>query len=203
MKITRKGIFLATALVAGLGVAAYGAAIWYVNDVETPDYTVSASDGAFEIRGYPALIVAEVVRSGGRKSAVNKGFGPLATYIFAKKRDGEPIAMTAPVTQATDDAGQSWTVRFVMPAEYSLDTLPNPGNAEISLVDVPAGRRAAIRFSGVATDLLIAEKEGALRAWLRGRGIEPVGPATYAYYNAPFVPGFLRRNEVLFDIADN
>lgn len=152
MRTTRRGIFLFTACVIGLGVAAYGSAIWYVNDVETPDYKVVKRDGAFEIRDYPATAVAEVVRGGDRKTAVNKGFRPLATYIFAKERAGEPIAMTAPVTQASDDAGRTWTVRFVMPAEYTLNTLPVPDNADISIVEIPAGRRAAVRFSGTATD---------------------------------------------------
>ena len=203
MKITRMRIFGVALLACGLGVAAYGAAVWYVNNVETPNYDVVTSNAEFEIRDYPSLVVAEVIRRGDRKTAVNEGFYPLASYIFAKKRTGEPISMTAPVTQSEDDGGKAWTVRFIMPAEYSLKMLPEPADSDIRLIEVPAGRRAAIRFNGVATDALIVEKEQRLRAWLRQLGIEPIGTATYAYYNAPFTPGFLRRNEVLFEVADN
>lgn len=201
MKITRMSIITVALMLVGLSVAAYGGFVWYVNDVESASYDVVTSEGQFEIRDYPVLVVAEVVQRGERRSAVSDGFRPLATYIFARERDGEPIAMTAPVTQQTDDAGRTWTVRFVMPAEYTLDTLPNPENSDIRLLEVPAGRRAAIRFSGTATDEMMAEQEGMLRAWLQEQGVEPDGPATYAYYNAPFIPGFMKRNEVLFQIA--
>lgn len=201
MKITRMSILTVALLLVGIAVVTYSSVVWYVNDVETVSYDVVTSEGEFEIRDYPAIIVAEVVRRGERSSAVSDGFRPLATYIFAKQRDGEPIAMTAPVTQETDDVGQTWTVRFVMPAEYTLNTLPNPENADIRLVEVPAGRRAAIRFSGTATDQMIAQKEKMLQVWMQQRGVEPLGPATYAYYNAPFIPGFMKRNEVLFEIA--
>ena len=71
---------------------------------------------------------------------------------------------------------------------------------DVRLLELPAARRAAIRFSGVATDALIAEKEAELRAWLAKAGIAIRGEATYAYYNDPWTPGPLRRNEVLFEV---
>ena len=203
MKLTRMTILLATLFIATLAGAAYGAVVWYVNDVETVSYKVVASDSEFEIRDYPELLVAETKTTGSRDKAVNAGFRPLATYIFAKEREGQQIAMTAPVTQESGDSGQTWTVRFMMPADYSLDSLPDPKSENVSLLKVPAARRAAIRFSGNVSDQLIADKEGELRTWLQQRGISPAGPATYAYYNAPFSPGFMKRNEVLFEIPEN
>ena len=90
---------------------------WYVQtrNVEIARYDVLEVEGGMEIRAYPALVVAEVVRSGSRDEAVRSGFGPLARYIFARERGGEKIAMTAPVTQKAD--GGSWTIQFVMPSE--------------------------------------------------------------------------------------
>ncbi|MDJ0897102.1 MAG: heme-binding protein [Alphaproteobacteria bacterium] len=202
--------------IAVLAIAGFGVFVWLANDVERPDYASVTRDGAFEVRDYPALVVAEVTRTGDRWKAVNKGFRPLAAYIFAKERAGESIAMTAPVTQqrreaiamtapvtqTPDEPGtDAWTVRFIMPAHYALEDLPRPANDDVRLADVPAQRRAAIRFSGVATDILLAEKGSALRAWMNERGLKPLGPPTYAYYNAPFTPGFLRRNEVMFEVA--
>lgn len=201
MKIAPKKMFGFAVLACVLGAAAYLAAVWYVNDVETPDFKVVNSEGAFEIRDYPSLIVAEVVRNGDRKAAIRGGFSPLASYIFAKKREGEPIAMTAPVTQSKTDAGEAWTVRFVMPEAYSLDMLPRPADEDVRLVQIPAVRRAAVQFSGVATDELLAEKESSLRAWLSRQGLQVTGSATYAFYNAPFTIGFLRRNEVLLQVV--
>ena len=108
--------------------------------------------------------------------------------------------MTAPVTQ-TPKAGDAWTIRFIMPSKYTIETLPEPQNADIRLVEIPAKLRAAVRFSGVATNDLIAGKQAELQAWMKAQGIQPIGPPTYAYYNDPFTPGFLRRNEVMFDVA--
>jgi hypothetical protein len=87
-----------------------------------------------------------------------------------------------------------------MPRRYTLDTLPVPASDDVRLREVPAQRRAAIRFGGVATDGLLAEKEAALRGWLRGRGLDATGAPLYAYYNDPSTPGVFRRNEVLIDL---
>ena len=192
--------------VSTLAIAAAGAWIWYVNNVETPQYTVLKSDGAIELRSYPALTVAEVSRSGERALAVNSGFRPLAGYIFAKERPGEAIAMTAPVTQtparaldgSVDD--RSWSIRFIMPSGYDLTSLPKPAGDDVRLLDVPAATRVAIRFSGVATDALIGEQTSRLVAWAKAQGLVLDPVPTIAYYNDPFTPGFLRRNEVLFDV---
>jgi DNA gyrase inhibitor GyrI len=201
-----------------LAVLAIGVWAYIMSNVEQAPYMIKVQDGAFEIRDYPELVVAEVTRQGDRKAAVNAGFGPLANYIFARERAGDKIPMTAPVTQQRDqiamtapvtqsrvseDEGGAWKVRFIMPSQYKLDALPQPATGDVKLKSVPAQRRAAIRFSGVATDDLIADQEARLRAWLEIRKLSPVGPATYAYYNDPFTPGPLRRNEVLFDVAGN
>jgi hypothetical protein len=119
--------------------------------------------------------------------------------------------MTAPVTQqrASDAAAAAgperegpWRIRFIMPAEYDREDLPEPATDVVRLVEVPPQRVAAVRFSRVATDAPIEAQEKRLRAWLEARRLAPAGPPTYAYYNDPFTPGFLRRNEVLIALAD-
>ena len=198
-----KLFFVILVAVAGIAIVGYLGYVWYVNDVEQPEYGAVVQDGDFEIRDYPAMVMAEVTRSGDRRDAVSKGFRPLASYIFASEREGEKIAMTAPVTQTPEAEGaKTWSVRFIMPSEYSLDTLPKPAGADVRLVEAPAQRRAAVRFSGHPTDEAIAEQEARLRTWLQARKLEPSGPPTFAYYNAPFTPSFLRRNEVLFDVPN-
>ena len=39
-------------------------------------------------------------------------------------------------------------------------------------------------------------------AWIDAQGLTPTGPVEFAYYNDPFTPWFLRRNEVLVEVAD-
>lgn len=212
-------MILVTCVVAlvGFAVAAFGVYIWYVNNVEQPIYTSLVIDGDIELRDYPALVVAEVKRKGDRWSAVRQGFRPLAAYIFAKERAGDTIdmtapviqqrrgaiAMTAPVTQTSEESSGSWAIRFFMPANFTLETLPKPVSSDVRLASLPPQKRAVIRFSGVTTDELIAAKEATLRKWIRERGLRPLGPPTYAYYNHPLTPGFLRRNEVMFDVAND
>lgn len=203
---------LSFAVIGGFVVATLGAAVggwvWYTGSVEQPAYVSVTLDGAVEVRDYPNLVIAEVSTTGDRWEAVRQGFRPLARYIFAKERGGDSIAMTAPVTQrprsSTADSGvgsSEWAIRFVMPSAYRLEALPEPWNPAVRLEALPAGRRAAIRFSGVATDELLAAKTTELRAWMERNDLVPDGPPTYAYYNDPWTPGFLRRNEVMFDVA--
>ncbi len=189
-------------ILGGIVTLAIGVWIYVVSNVEQPKYVVIREDEVIQIRDYPALVVAEVTRRGDRNSAVRAGFGPLAAYIFAKNREGDSVSMTAPVTQtlSASDQNDAWLVRFIMPSTYTLETLPKAAGEDVRLLQVPATRRAAIRFPGVATDALIATNEKALREWLASRGIEIIGVPTYAYYNDPFTPGPLRRNEVLFEI---
>ncbi|MEO1722339.1 MAG: heme-binding protein [Pseudomonadota bacterium] len=217
--IWRVGMWIAAAV---LGCLVVVAAVWIfvIQDVETPEYTVDRSDGAFELRRYPPLVIAEVRKVGPRLWAIQHGFRPLARYIFASGREGERIAMTAPVTQtpledALEIAGEgngaaaagagmhgTWAVRFIMPSEHNLEDLPVPApGSDIRFHRQPAASRAAIRFPGVATDAVLAEKEGELRRWMRDQGLTPVGPPDYAFYNDPTTPGFLRRNEVIIEVT--
>jgi hypothetical protein len=191
---------------------AIGAWVYVTQNVETPDYQRVAEDGSIEIRDYPELVVAQVRRSGERGEAIRDAFNPLADYIFARDRSGDGIAMTAPVTQQPDEKiamtapvtqtpeSGEWVVRFIMPAKYKRDELPPPGGDDVTIETVPATRQAAIRFSGSWDTELFQRKTEELRGWLEQRGIEPAGPPTYAYYNDPFTPSFLRRNEVLIEI---
>jgi len=193
-------------ILGGVAVVAIAgcAALIAGRNVEQPPYTSIALDGDFELRDYPELTVAEVTTTGGRQQAVSAGFGPLAGYIFAKERDGDKIAMTAPVTQ-TQIAGEesedgAWVVRFIMPSEYTLDTLPRPAGSSVRLQTLPARRMAAVKFSGVANDTLIAEQEVRLLDWMTAQGLAPTATPTYAYYNDPFTPGFMIRNEVMMPV---
>jgi hypothetical protein len=192
--------------------------VYVIQNVETPDYRVVATDGDFELRDYPPLVVAEVATEGSRRDGLRSGFGPLARYIFAKERGGEriamtapvqqravagdhKIAMTAPVTQSATAPG-AWSVQFIMPADYGLEDLPAPGNTAVQLKQVPARRMAAVRFSGRPSDDVISSQRERLHGWLKSRGLVAHGEPIYAYYNDPLTPGPLRRNEILWGVSD-
>ena len=198
MASTNRKTIVAGALVVGAIVAGAGAFLIREKVSEQPSFTVTHSEGDFEIRDYAPMLVAETWVEGPREAALNRGFGVLAAYIFAKSRGGAPIAMTAPVmSDRQEDRG--WRTRFVMPAKYTRDTLPPPP-AGVTIAEVPRRRVAAVRFSGRATDASLASHEQALRAWLAANNERAAGPVDYAFYNSPFIPGPLRRNEVLITL---
>jgi len=182
--------------------------------VEEPPYRVVSQDGDFELRQYPALIAAEVAVGGDQDQAGNAGFRLLAAYIFGGNHARESIAMTAPVTQS-EAKGQSipmtapvvqseshgtWTVRFIMPRGYTLETLPIPNDARVHLVALNPTTEAVLRFSGLAFAADVAARTRDLRAKLAEHRLEPIGPPSLARYNPPWTLWFLRRNEVMIPV---
>ncbi|MEM8570734.1 MAG: heme-binding protein [Pseudomonadota bacterium] len=187
------GIVAISALAGGLW-------LWSSRSIEMPDYTVELKDGAFELRRYPAMVVASIDRAGSRGNAVRAAFSPLAGYIFARSREGEKIAMTAPVTQ--EPATDGWKVSFIMPSGRSVVDLPQP-TAEIELSNVAPRLAASITFSGSWMDSRFEEASDKLLIWVERQGYLPAGPPEYAYYNDPFTPPFLRRNEVIVELNED
>lgn len=188
--------------VAGVGLlAAAGAGylIYREKSVEKPRHRVVDQDGHFEVREYPEILVAEAKVAGDRAYALDKGFSQLADYIFAKSRGGEKLAMTAPVFSAGAGA-DDWVTRFVMPGGSTRETLPtvSPG---IRITTVPARRVAAISFAGTADEATLVDYEEQLRHWVGAKKLKPAGEPERAFYNSPFMPGPLRRTEVLIPIA--
>ena len=181
-----------------VGVALAGAAwAWSVRGIETPKYIVKMGDGPFEVRAYPKLLLASIQKGGDRNTAVRQAFSPLASCIFAKERSGEKIAMTAPVTQSP--GREQSTVSFIMPAEKNTGRLAPTVQGDHSPGDPPKVM-AAYRFTGRWTDARFSEASDKLNAWMKSQGHVPRGEVEFAYYNDPFTPPFLRRNEVLVEV---
>ena len=185
-------------------------------DVSEPVFKLVSQDGDVEIRDYGPVSVAQMSFAGNREGAVRAGFELLSGYISGDNEATQKIAMTAPIAQfrssivtsslpgegqATTDDTAEWTVRFMMPNGFTLNTLPKPNDRRIMVVEVPARRVAALRFSGLWTDSNFATHRDQLAAWLKAKGLKPVGEPTYAYYDPPWQPFFWRRNEILWDIA--
>lgn len=187
---------------AGVGLLAVAGAGYYLyreKSVEKPRHTVLETDGQFELREYPELLVAEATVAGDRGYALDKGFGELADYIFAKSADGDRVGMTAPVMLAAAGDGD-WVTRFVMPARFTRETLPQP-DAGVRIETLAARKVAVINFAGAADEAAFAEREAQLRSWVGAKKLTAAGGPERAYYNSPFIPGPLRRTEVMIPIT--
>ena len=185
---------------------------------EEPKFTPNLKEGAFEVRSYPALVAAQVSVTGTQDGASRAGFKLLAGYIFGGNTRRQSIAMTAPVVQsqpgsqtiamtapviqtAMPGGTEGWTVRFIMPSEYTLDTLHTPNDAKVQLLTLPPARYAVVTFSGLANEDDVAQKTAELNTFIDKNALRASGPPELARYNPPWTLWFLRRNEVMIPLA--
>jgi len=182
---------------------------------EEAEYELVRQDGKFELRDYAPQVVAETVVSGSFSRAGNSAFRPLFNYISGDNTVQAEIAMTAPVSQTASSqdiamtspvgqraSGDDWVISFMMPAKFTMDTIPKPTNPAVSLREIPAHRAAAIRYSGRWTEKRYQSHLGELRGWVEGQDLTVIGDPVFARYNGPFTPWFMRRNEILLPVAE-
>ena len=210
----KKKIFVAIPLL--VVVLVFGAAIIgpVMSNVEIPAYKILKKDQNIEIRQYPPLIIAEVKTAGSRQASISDGFRILADFIFGNnegekqlsmngpitQQEGIKIAMTAPVQQEKTDA--EWATSFIMPSKFSIDTIPNPINNRIKIIQIPSKRYAVITFSGRSTEKNLTKHTNELEKYMNGSSYSKIGNAKYAFYNPPWTLPFLRRNEVQFELTE-
>jgi hypothetical protein len=189
---------------------------------EQPSYTVvDTIDDNVEIRRYGSRLAAELVVSGDEDEARSAGFRKLAAFIFGENQARQSIAMTAPVSQAesapvsqaesekiamtapvsqTAAAAGEWRVRFFMPDSYTAETLPKPDDPDIAVRQIPAETYAVIRFSGSRAPRAVHDATAELLAAMTGGAWQVVGQPDALFYDPPWTPWFLRRNEVAIQV---
>jgi hypothetical protein len=168
---------------------------------ETVQYQVTGQMGEVEIRHYPAVWVATVAGNDEGET-----FGILFRYITGNNQPGKKIPMTAPVItpvkipMTAPVISDAESMSFVMPAGLTGENLPEPRDARLSLREIPSREVAVIRFRGRAGIQDVADVRARLLASLAAKGVQTFGEPFLMRYNAPFTPGFLRRNEVAVEI---
>ena len=183
-----------------LALSAAVASFWFVSNsraaTETPDYKVIQRDDSFEIRDYSALVVASTAMKG---DEMNGGFGELFRYISGENENSEKIEMTAPVL--IDTSEDATTMSFIMPKETVEGGTPKPADKSVKLTKRAAARFAVYRFEGGRTRENEVAAQKKLTEWLEGQKIAAKGAPIFAYYDPPWTPAFLRRNEVMIRIV--
>ena len=182
------------------------------NAIEEPAYEVIRSINDVEVRQYAAYVVAEVRIDADADEAGNLAFPILAGYIFGKNKGEKKFDMTAPVTQvaapqrlemtapvtqtAVPGAAGNYLIQFVLPKGVTLASAPEPIDPRVKVREVPASRVAVIRYSGFWSEANYAEHLDRLRSVLKAAGVNTIGEPVFSRYNPPFMPWFLRRNEI-------
>ena len=190
---------------------------------EQQPYQVVKSYDDFELRRYPAHLVAEVITDGPFEDAGNRAFRYLFAYITGANRSLQKIAMTAPVIQtdaaekiamtapvlqeSVEDAsgaaaGEQFRVAFVLPKDLTAQTAPEPTDPAVHLRTVPASLAGALRFSGRWSQTRYEQHLDQLRGALAAAGFSVLGSPRFARFDPPCKPWFLRRNEVLLDVEE-
>lgn len=200
---------------------------YFASRVENTPYSIIESKQEYEVRLYPAHIVAQTTVKGTYKESLNQGFRIIAGYIFGGNTKKESIAMTSPVVESVETAqtaekkkapelgsepiamtapvmatieGESHTIAFGMPKSYTLETLPTPNDSRVEIVTIPEKKMAVIRFSWFRTDARVQSKKQELLNVLKKENVTVIGEPQYAGYNGPGTPPWMTRNEVLVEI---
>ena len=181
--------------------------------IEEAPYTTVEQRGNYELRQYQPYVVAETVVEGSFEDVGSEAFRRLFGYISGRNRSAKSIAMTAPVEQAAaaekiamtapvtqEKSGDRWRVAFVLPSSYTLATAPQPDDPSVTLALSPERLVAAVRYSGTWSRARYEENLQALERFIVGEGLESAGEPTFARYDPPFMPWFLRRNEILIPV---
>lgn len=189
---------------------------WYFTSrVEQPKTQIIQTLWDIQIRQIPEQIYATVTVQWSAAQAPGKAFGMLAGFIFGgnvsrssvamtapviSQAVSQPIAMTAPVvSQAIDES--SYEVSFLMPSQYTMDTLPLPNNDRIRIHSVAAKTIAVVSFARYATQSNIDTYTTKLIEWLKAANITATGTTILAQYNDPRTPPTMRTNEIWIEIV--
>jgi hypothetical protein len=168
-----------------------------------------------EVRRYPPLVAAEAtIETANDSMGRSQAFQLLFKYISGANRTNAKVAMTTPVETAAKaetiamtvpverlaDTSAPATLRFFLPASYTLETAPQPTNPKVRIVELPARTVAVLRFTGSTGDANVARHVRQLEALLHATAWQVTGPATALFYDPPWTLPFLRRNEVALPV---
>ena len=183
---------------------------------EEAEFTLIHKENNFEIREYSPRIIAQVSVSGNFNDASSAGFKSLADYIFGNNvinDKSQKIAMTAPVVAEptsekitmtapvlAEGKNSEWLISFVMPKEYSMESLPKPNNSAVVLIERPKEKYAVVVFSGLVRESSYNEKATLLNEFIKIQGLSSVGSLLIARYNPPWTLPFFRRNELMVKV---
>ncbi len=186
-------IILLVSLAVVIGLAIAGCRTSRAGYKSAP-YKVVRSDGKFELRDYPALTVVETSMVRGGNGADN-GFMRLFHSITGQNEATQKIAMTPPVFM-TGSASNA-TMAFVMPAQLKATQVPKPTDGAVTVRELEPGRFAVLRFSGGRNPKHESDAVQRLKTWMTTQGFKPAAEPVYGYFDPPWTPSFLRRNEVM------
>ncbi|MDH3218058.1 MAG: heme-binding protein [Gammaproteobacteria bacterium] len=195
-----------------------GCSVFGVRSVEEAGYQVLQQEGAFELRRYEPMVIAETIVDTGFDKAGGIAFRRLFGYISGDNEATAAIAMTAPVMAlhqgestatriemtapvTSQQTSAGWRFAFVLPSAFTLENAPLPTDVQVRLAALPARRVAVLRYSGLLRETSFGDNLARLRDWLGEKELAERSPPRVAGYDPPWTLPFLRRNEVMIDVG--
>lgn len=177
-------------------------------NVEKPKIlSTTTLSGGVELLAIAPTIKATVIASGNQSQAINNGFRQLAWYIFGDNKGKKTIAMTAPVSSNKSESiamtapvgsqklWEQYRISFTMPSSYSIESLPEPNNANILFEEIPATSYYVWKFSGRANSSRANSQLELFQKALLDQWIQITTTPILNQYNDPRTIPFMRINE--------
>jgi len=150
-------------------------------------------NGKIEIKTIPASKLMVTENPGSYFESNNELFMRLFRYIGAND-----VSMTVPVEADIENA----RMKFYVGGPDSGKDLRDRG--EVKVVSLPERTVASIGIKGTYTKDKFEKNRAKLEAWLRENPrYASVGAAYAVYWDAPFVPWFLKHSEVHIPVTEN
>lgn len=177
------------------------AVAFVVSMVEHAPYQVIRKAGRLEIRRYPSLLLAAATGSDD-----DAAFNLLFRYISGDNQSRQKIPMTAPVISgehiplSSPVIFENFEMAFVLPSSYTKETAPVPTDRAVRIVQTQPRSVAVLRFSGKPTSREVATARRQLEVELERHRLVAMDTPFLMRYNSPFMPGFLKRNELAVEL---
>jgi len=165
---------------------------------ETASYEVIKKyDKHIELRKYLVHYLAQTISQ--LDNRYSNGFGKVFNYISGENEQSEKIRMTTPViSQVRDD---TLSTSFVVPSKYKGNP-PVPSSGDVQIKVLEEGYYIVIRFKGGWNDKSFRKYNDLIINKIHQEGLKLLSDAYILRYQPPFIPNFLKRNEIMYLVKE-
>ena len=170
--------------------------------IESLAFDVVESTNDIEVRRYAPHMLATVRVAADFDEAGSEAFRPLFDFISGDNASEEKIAMTAPVIQQAGAEDGQWLISFVMPSDFDRESLPVPSSDVVNVSEQPPMLMAALQYRGGWSQSRYRQHEAKLMDAMSELSLKACGESRWARHDPPFMPWFMRKNEILIPLCD-
>lgn len=163
---------------------------------ETLRYIVIKKQKNIEIRQYDTFLLASTRTIPNKR--LDSGFMNVFNYISGHNQAEEKISMTTPVISYQED--ENLITGFYVPKKYGLHSVPKPMDDQVFIKENLSSLYVVIRFRGRWNNDNFDKADRVLLDYMKENQLQPLSFRMILRYQPPFVPGFLRRNEIAYRI---